>query len=312
MPPIRPASHTTNRGFTLVELLVVIAIIGVLIALLLPAVQSAREAARRTQCNNNLKQMGLALHNYHDVNKKFPAGTYIEYTGTHCNGNDCRGDSMYVAILPYVEQENLENQYNYDIVSGWMGSANGTFRSNKSPVFYLCPSNGKWSQHENRRDYFGITGGKTLKAHGWRGNSYEDGVFYLNSWTRMADITDGTSTTFAMGEGVHPCKWGIGDGYGDGDVGGPAPWYSGGATLKNDPSRVSIGRVLRCTENAINSDVRTIADDEDNDVPMGSLHPTGSQFLYCDGHVQFVSETIDFNLYQSLSTRGGGEVVSTK
>lgn len=99
------------RGFTLVELLVVIAIIGILIALLLPAVQSAREAARRMQCSNGLKQIGLALLNYESTHGRFPAGAAVSIP-EQCNSLDCRGNPMYVAILPYLELGSIEQQYN--------------------------------------------------------------------------------------------------------------------------------------------------------------------------------------------------------
>jgi len=299
-----------RSAFTLVELLVVIAIIGVLVALLLPAVQAAREAARRMSCGNNLKQIGLALQNYHDVHHSFPAGTYIQWDGgAQCAGVDCRGMAMYISILPYMEQGTIEDKYNYTAASGWIGNS-GVFSQIDAPPVYKCPSNGRWSAHPERRDYFGITGGRTRKAHGFRGDTFEDGVFYLNSFNPMSQITDGTSSTMAVGEGVHPSKWGAGPGYGDANVGGPATWYFGGGASKGNPSNTSIGRVLRCTKHPLNSDVRPIADDADNDVPMGSFHPGGSQFLYCDGHVTFVAETIQFSVFQALSTRAGGETVS--
>ncbi|MCS7305653.1 MAG: DUF1559 domain-containing protein, partial [Thermoguttaceae bacterium] len=108
-PPVRKQKtfRPVLHGFTLVELLVVIAIIGILIALLLPAVQAAREAARRAQCSNNLKQIGLALHNYHSAFRCFPAGSVVNVP-TACSSGDCRGTSMMVVILPYLEQSAIE------------------------------------------------------------------------------------------------------------------------------------------------------------------------------------------------------------
>ena len=127
---------TLKRGFTLIELLVVIAIIAILIALLLPAVQQAREAARRTQCKNNLKQIGLALHNYHDVHNGFPMGNMIP--GTH-------GPTAWVAMLPFIEQAPLFNQINFSAAGSWWfgsgaASVNAATFSGKKIPGYICPS----------------------------------------------------------------------------------------------------------------------------------------------------------------------------
>jgi prepilin-type N-terminal cleavage/methylation domain-containing protein len=160
MTPSRPR----RPAFTLIELLVVIAIIAILIGLLLPAVQKVREAAARTQCSNNLKQIGLALQNYYASYKVFPAGAAIDIT-KHCTGVDCRGNSMFTVTLPYQEQEALYLQYNPDL--GWSGNYNAL--GNYVLPLYTCSSNGKWPDYPNRRDYFGVAGGKTPASHGWRG-----------------------------------------------------------------------------------------------------------------------------------------------
>ncbi len=297
-------------GFTLVELLVVIAIIGILVALLLPAVQAAREASRRTQCANNLKQIALALHNYADTFRCFPAGTFIEYTNASRCQADCRGTSFYVSALPYFESAAMLQFYNIDI--GWLyqASVDQTQLNNVRLPMYVCPSMGTWDWHLPRRDYFGVCGGKTRVTHGWRGDVFNDGVMYLNSFTRTSDILDGTAHTMAVGESVHPSKWGAGAGYGDGCVGGPASWWFGGATRINDANSLSVGRVLRSTKHPINSNILCLADDQDNDVPMGSRHPGGSQFAFCDGHVVFLADSIDWQTYQALSTRAGAEVIA--
>jgi len=307
--PFRPML----QGFTLVELLVVIAIIGILIALLLPAVQAAREAARRAQCSNNLKQIGLALHNYHSAHRCFPAGSVVSVPG-NCSGGDCRGSGMMVVILPYLEQSAMEQVYQpyYAAPRAWLNfiSDNPQNAANSSIPTYLCPSVAKWSSFLNRKDYFGCTGGKTPSARHWRGDSYVDGVFYVNSFTRIDHVRDGSSNTIAVGESVHPHPYGMGDGYGNMEKGGPTWWYEGGGLMSSVPPEQGqgTGRCLMSTKYPINSRHLPMAPDFENDVPYGSQHPGGAQFVFCDGHVVFLSETIDINVYQALSTRDGGEV----
>ena len=299
------------RGFTLVELLVVIAIIGILIALLLPAVQAAREAARRAQCSNHLKQIGLALHNYHDTFKRFPAGSCVR---TPDPAADCRGTSMFVVILPYLEQSQVEKVY-----KAYYGAAYtpwGEFASNQpdvaqSPIApYLCPSQGKWSELAYRKDYFGSTGGRTAAGIHSRGHAFVDGAFYTNSFLKIGHITDGSSHTLAVGESVHPHPYGLGSGYGDMNVGGPTAWWHGGNTDMSDPNPTNDnGRLLLSTLHPLNSEHMPMTPDFECDVPFGSRHPGGAQFVFCDGHVTFLAETIDHNVYQALSTREGGETV---
>lgn len=302
------------HGFTLVELLVVIAIIGILIALLLPAVQAAREAARRAQCSNNLKQIGLALHNYHSAFRCFPAGSVVSVPGG-CNGSDCRGTSMMVVILPYLEQSAIEQIYQpyYAKPLAWLAflSDNPQNAAKSSIPTYLCPSQSKWGDILNRKDYFGCVGGKTASYRHFRGDSYVDGVFYINSFTRIDHVRDGTSSTIAVGESVHPHPYGMGDGYGNMNVGGPTYWFDGGSLYTNYPPEQGqgTGRSLMTTKYPINSVHIPMTPDFENDVPYGSRHPGGAQFVFCDGHVVFLSETIDMAVYQGLSTRDGGEVI---
>jgi len=298
-------SRPHRPAFTLVELLVVIAIIGVLVALLLPAVQAAREAARRMKCQNHLRQIGLAQHNFHDQRGKFPEGMEVD-VAKHCKA-DCRGNTMWTTILPYLEQGNAEKLYNYDL--GWNGGQPQALFDMVQPT-YSCPSNGKYELFKNRRDYFGIAGGRERLSHGWRGDVFRDGLFSFKLPLRFANVTDGTSNTLAVGESSHPQRWGAGPGYGIQDVGGPVLWLSGGACMMPACKfeDASYGRDYRNTKFPINAIIPLLADNE-NDTPFGSKHPGGGNFLFGDGHVGFLAQTLALSTFQSLATIGGGETV---
>ncbi len=182
-------------GFTLIELLVVIAIIAVLIALLLPAVQQAREAARRSQCKNNLKQLALAFHNYHDVYKMFPKGHY-----GIAGGSSWWGHGAMFSILPYLEQTALYN--NYDLNLSYDNGTNSQVRRSRIPVF-LCPSDRIISNGLAGNNYAGNSGsnvtlysGVSATAVGARTN----GVIVQGRETPMSDIFDGTSNVLLLGE----------------------------------------------------------------------------------------------------------------
>ena len=302
-----------RRGFTLVELLVVIAIIAMLVTLLLPAVQAAREAARRTQCTNNLRQMGLAVLNYESANSRFPAGTEIDFENQSSCGADCRGTAFYLTTLPFFEEGAVNEIYDYNVPNGWLGQdpADIEMLNSLRLSVYICPSVSQWEFHIPRRDYFGVVGGRTKFAHGWRGDVFDDGVMYMNSFTPLKKITDGTSKTMMVGESAHASRWGAGEGYGEACVGGPATWWFGGATTINDPKALSVGRVLRSTKHPPNSSTLCIQPDQDNDVPFTSEHAGGVQFVYCDGHVELTTDDVDWQIYQALSTRSGDEVIST-
>ena len=279
--------------------------------MLLPAVQAAREAARRLQCSNNIKQNGLALLNYESAYGCLPAGYVIDYEDKTTCGGDCRGTAYYVPALAYMEDDAIEGKYEYDKKNKWLPQA-GKFSDIRVPA-YQCPSRSEYTEEEYkcRRDYFGCVGGYDMIARGWRGSIFEDGVLYLNSFTKLRDISDGSAGTIAVGECAHNSKWGMGPGYGDPWVGGPAPWYCGGAVPWNNPTtNQSYGRVLRSTLFPINHKITYLKDNDDNDIPFGSDHPGGAQFVFCDGHTVFLNEIIDWNVYQALSTRATGETVS--
>jgi prepilin-type N-terminal cleavage/methylation domain-containing protein/prepilin-type processing-associated H-X9-DG protein len=309
----RPSSA---RGFTLVELLVVITIIAILIALLLPAVQAAREAARRLQCQNNLRQLGLALHNYHAVFNCFPAAEAI--SPKHCNANnDCRGAPMYIVVLPYMENSNLENRYDYNAAYGWMTWANGGANpvANQSLPVYQCPSDDRCTKYPSQRVYFAVAGGGLgATATSSYGKVYEDGLFDINRYNKIADIKDGTSSTMAMGESVHPSYIGLGPGYTDPNVGGPVAWWMGGSCQGSltpfcGPSTHCYGRAYLCTENPINSKITPLALAKENVIPFGSFHKDGAYFSFADGHVGFLNDTIEWKIYRAMSSIKGNELI---
>jgi prepilin-type N-terminal cleavage/methylation domain-containing protein len=296
--------HITRRrhGFTLVELLVVIAIIGILIALLLPAVQAAREAARRMQCSNHLKQMGLAMHNY--------ATSYKGYLPPGSPGLWKHG--LFTYMLPYLEQKTLHDQldlkgktyktYNeprrYDVVS-----------------CYLCPS---WPHMEVDRDgdyvgalttYQGVAGAhptvKPYESSPYGGNIPLNGMFGWALVRKMADVTDGLSNTLAMGEFVQiDTEPTAGVEWWARPPGAVRAWvYGGGENTGLYASKVLV--------QAINARVNRGTDNVPfNHLPMGSYHPGGAHFLVGDGSVTFISEAISLATYEALGTVAGGEVAA--
>jgi len=303
-----------KSAFTRVELLVVITISGILIALLLPAVQAAREAARRLQCANNLKQIGLALHNYHSQYNCFPAGSAVQVPG-NCTGTDCRGLGMFVAIFPFIEQDNQYGKYE-PAINAARGCVEFTTMTPDSQTkvlpCYQCASVVQGINLVARKDYHGCTGGRTLLTRNTRGDVYIDGVFYSNSFMPISRITDGTSKTLAVGEVVHPQPYGYGPGYGIMTQGGPSLWVEGGSVHSSSPPPYPLqynGRLVSSTKYPINSKHMPMTSDFESDVPFSSDHAGGAQFVFCDGHVTFLNDTIDFATYQALSTRERGEIV---
>ena len=297
-------------GFTLVELLVVIAIIGILIALLLPAVQAAREAARRSQCSNNLKQIGLGLHNYHDTFKVFPPG-FI----------DGHGWMVTTYLLPFVEQESLYDQLN---TRDFMDLSIATKLDLTRTVLngYLCPSSDEPDptqspdqsvniQGTNYKigvsNYMGIMGTQDLRC--W--TTTVDGIFYHNSRTGMRDITDGTSNTFAFSERTaHGPDWRGGVWAGTTVQVGSNAAYSCGTN-----GFESLRIALTLTRNGWG-----LINGSGYQYGPSSMHPGGAQFLLADGSVKFVSETIDaanntstatttMSTYQRLGARNDDLVV---
>ncbi len=303
------------RGFTLVELLVVIAIIGILVALLLPAVQAAREAARRTECSNKLKQIGLALLNYENAHTVFPAGTMHFNIPAHCGSGPspqwrrCRGVPFVVPILPFLGQAALEADYNYET------ALPGNKLKNYRVSFYQCPSETKYLSLHFRRIYFGMQGAKLSQPNSW-GESFYDGLFVANRWRAVSHLRDGTSNTLAVGESNHPhgnSHWAARERNANGTnqpSAGPSYWYFAGYISEDQsPWGWQLGESLRCAKWPINSKLLPPHYSEFNEVPFGSDHPGGANFVFADGHVAFLPDGIDMDAYQSLATIAGSDSV---
>jgi len=291
-----PLRNRRRNGFTLIELLVVIAIIAILIALLLPAVQQAREAARRSTCKNNLKQIGIAMHNYHDVHRTLPPGYLDDDPAANVTNHNLLGWGTF--ILPYIEQSALYNSISevggFD--SNWttiseMTTASATVPTPYSRVIlnpYICPSDPMGGINTDVGNY-----GKSNYT-GVAGNTYKSstsakptGSFYDNSNVRFRDYRDGLSNTIIIGErGTEGAKNGtiwIGN-------------YSDGAYYtQNAITSASAYYGINGTAGSWN---------------FTSSHTGGVHFLLGDGSVRFLSENIDLNTYRDLGYIADGKVAN--
>jgi len=305
--------RSTRRAFTLVELLVVIAIIGILVALLLPAVQAAREAARRAQCTNNLVQLIIAVHNYDAANRVYPIGT-IEPSGPIQNVPQGYHHNWISQLLPYVEQRVAYNHIDRDV---------GVYHPNNAAVRDLslnvlrCPTSR--SGGSGFSNYAGVH--HDVEAPIDEGNH---GVFILNTPVRYVDVSDGASQTLFIGEKLALA----------GDLG----WLSGTrATLRNTGTPINaildLGSQLRRanvpagrgrgevgkdapaadSSNAAAADQPAIVNGKPtNPTAVGgfaSEHPAGANFAFGDGNVRFVTETIDRQVFQQLGHRADGQLL---
>jgi len=310
----------TGRGFTLVELLVVIAIIGVLIALLLPAVQAAREAARRMTCASNVRQIALACLNYESANRQFPA---VVCWSTAIPAEGQPRWSYLVHLLPYLEQGavfggiDLEAQWTRaapkTVVEGWENCMH--LYKTPMPVF-LCPSfenparqntiDWGWNPPASfqSNDYYAIMGAKdgfrstkkypveAVSGYFEHGGYATNGIMYVNSSTKISKITDGTSKTFLIGEGswqfgqMHSWPMGMSDGAG---------FFTGKNILY--PLFLKVMDVPQGGKVGL------------NDVSLGSAHPGGTHFAMADGSVCFIEEGIELIVYRAMASRATGESV---
>lgn len=314
------ASRSTPPGrrpaFTLIELLVVIAIIGILIALLLPAVQKVRQAAARTQCQNNLKQIGVALQSYHDVKKRFPPGSNwfsdIPPAGMS-NGLTSPGLGRYpfdwmAHILPHVEQEAIFKMIDFKEPCNWPHPSNNAAMRHHVPVF-ICPSVPglptyypffdllPGSDNAFAVSYSAVSTHTTTYTHGVNYGSSTltgSGIIFDLSRIHMGQVTDGTSNTFAVSESYY-----------DYDT-NTKTWYC----VNDPPNCQNAQRYLTKTWASTNEVTTGFGINQRAGwFPAGidSLHFGGANFVYVDGHVSFVSEGVDQTILVNTTTRQGGE-----
>jgi prepilin-type N-terminal cleavage/methylation domain-containing protein len=312
------SSRKRRSGFTLIELLVVIAIIAILIALLLPAVQQAREAARRSACANNLKQIGLALHNYYDVFNQFPIGT------RHSQPGSSFGISWWVGVLPYVDQAGMYNKLTMDGTHvGWTynayaGGANGVVAKGKSVPIMVCPSSPLPALKDagdgyriNAPQYIGISGAangngftndppnrqwnccgccSSVGGNTYGGRSSRGGILIPLGGVDMRQISDGTSNTMVVSE----CS-------DFGRDGADAPVQINNTTIRYAPNAArQIGAV---PGPGSNPGLDGVGNNDGPNNGIFSPHPGGVQALLADGSTHFISENIDMLTLKRLATR---------
>ncbi|MBT5019486.1 DUF1559 domain-containing protein [bacterium] len=295
----------TRKGFTLIELLVVIAIIAILIALLLPAVQQAREAARRSTCKNNLKQIGISLHNYHDVHNAFPPG----WIAVENNSPNIEGESGFgwgTMLLPYMDQAPLYQQMDFTVAMDvapnrdLLSHVLPTFQcpSDPKPETFLTPDRNGVDIQLSTANYAAVFG--TVELHDCEnaagtapvtssGQCVSDGAFFHLSRVGFRDFTDGSSSTIVVGERTTFLEPSTNESF-------YATWTGALPEVEEE-----IARILGHAEHPPNE----FAHPED----FGSSHVGGAQFVLGDGSVRFISQNIDEGLFQGLATRNGGEVI---
>ncbi len=303
-----------NRGFTLIELLVVIAIIAVLIALLLPAVQQAREAARRSQCKNNLKQMALAVHNYESTTNCIPPGRLGYASAAAPGGSTTNGFLTY--ILPYIDQANLYNSYNFD---------KGCFSIDNEPVVstvvpaYVCPStpisprtltlpnqvdSAQPSVKAATMDYMGIRNIRRVVPTGTTITAY-DGVMIQSGVIRFRDLTDGLTNTILLLEIAGRPEHFIGR-KSEGAIGGGFNTYS---SWSYNAAMAINNYTADGTATATTSIYGPCIMNCNNQFQAYSFHTGGAHAALCDGSVRFLSENMSSDTYFRLGCRNDGEVL---
>jgi len=325
----RQHQQHSQRGFTLIELLVVIAIIAILISMLLPAVLQAREAARRTACQNNIMQLMVALHNYEMAHTVLPPGS-VNKTGPIINETKGYHMSWMVQILPYIEQRNVYSHVDFSksVYDGMPaeGEEAEEFSIEEEPVAEEAATKKKYTVVRNNTavrskviplflcpsvNAGGLLGGPSTAATSYAGchdplevpiSMQNDGVLFLNSSVSYADVTDGSSNTIYIGEALRPKYQTLG-------------WMSGTrGTLRN------MGMGINGDDGTLRSDFYGSSGGIPDEEPtteeellhvggFGSVHSGGAQFGLGDGRVRFLSENIDSNILQALGNRHDGRML---
>ena len=306
-----------RKGFTLIELLVVIAIIAILIGLLLPAVQKVREAAARMKCQNNLKQLGLGVHSYHDTYSRFvPAGSTVTWLSWH------------VGILPYIEQTALFNKVS-QTAGNYITIGKYDIPVNNRVATFLCPSQTEAekmilaptpphnvnlpevinNQPPYTTHYYGVGGPAGVNpitagnyiyeindpTHGRMG---KQGMFQRTDTVKLENITDGTSNTLMVGE----MSWSPGP-ITPSNIAGTR--FRGWARGCDDPTITQVCGGIKTISNAINAYSNTLF----NEMPFGSQHTGGTNFAMGDASVRFLNASININAYRAAASYNGGEVL---
>ena len=311
-------SRNSRSGFTLVELLVVIAIIGVLVALLLPAVQAAREAARRSSCSNNLKQLGLALQNYHDTHNVLPLGTLNANVTSEFSGLRM---TWALPLFPFMEQGNVHSQYDFSQPYYSAINCDSATKPTAAQIpTMLCSSDGGAKQrispgspglrYHSRGNYASFFGNIDKGSTRTQASGHREAAFGYRP-VRLANITDGTSNTMAFGEVIRDPRI-------DSSIRGTfMSDYPGAAWVltKNTPNSpvpdVLVASSCTATHNLPQKNQPCIASSAslgfDQTAASRSYHPAGVQVAICDGSVRFVTSSVGLEVWQAAGSIDGGE-----